>query len=381
ALGELVRQHALIPWGRGYRVPVVATPQRASAILAIGCGTTECLRLVTERTVESVSTLERECANRHLALRTAPVYFDQDGTQYGEEVHRLVTDGAAARGILGCVFFAAALSTQTSEDTLSMLVRGGAPVAVIDEASAAQLAPRPAAHRTCVFAPAYGVTCGQAIGRLLAQLGHRHVAFITAYPDQDWARRRYEGLDRALRPTGDGEPVRFVTVVRHTERAYLDVLDPAKSIRDSSELLEAMHTYRPLARGLTWPEQQMDILVASYAPWKHNWAILDQLLADSRITAWVADNDPTALACQSFLERRGVGVPERLSLAGFDDGNFALVNNLTSYNFNCRAVMIAALHHILAPPPGRPDRPGPSRIEIEGYIAQRRTTGPAPQRA
>jgi hypothetical protein len=137
--------------------------------------------------------------------------------------------------------------------------------------------------------------------------------------------------------------------------------------------LGAMHRRRSLMRGLLWPEQQISRLVLSYRPWKQTSVRLDALLGDAAVSAWVADNDVTALVCLSYLESRQVAVPLRVSVVGFDDGNFALVNNLTSYNFNCRAVMLAALNHLLAP-----SAAGPRRVEIEGFVAQRLSTGVAP---
>jgi len=40
-------------------------------------------------------------------------------------------------------------------------------------------------------------------------------------------------------------------------------------------------------------------------------------------------------------------------------------------------VMLAALHHLLSPRAVRPGRGAPERVEIEGHVAQRRSTGPA----
>ncbi len=374
ALHALVAERSLVPWGRGYRVPILAASQYASAVLAVASGTSEYLQLVTERTSESLSTLERECALRNLAFRTASVSFGRHGVEYGDELQQLVTAGPAARGVLGVVLFGSALPWRVCEEVLTMLASCATPTAFIDEGTAEAATARPATHRSRVFALAYGETCGESVGRLLAQLGHRAAAFITAYSEQRWPHQRLRGVDAGLRPTGEGPPVRCVTIPIGGEALSRQAF-VARTIRGSP--VSSMHNHYPLARGLLWPEQQIQRLVRSYLPWEEICRVLDELRDDSRVTAWVADNDPTALVCLSYLASRGVRVPQEISLVGFDDGNLALVNNLTSYNFNCRTVMLAALQHILSPPPPRPGHLGPERVEIEGYIAQRATVGPA----
>jgi DNA-binding LacI/PurR family transcriptional regulator len=208
---------------------------------------------------------------------------------------------------------------------------------------------------------------------MLAQLGHRHAAYVTAFAHSEWSLQRWRGVDRGLCPSGDGSTE--WCVIEHDDSA------PAAgvSVSGAAAADSPMHRHTPLVRGLMWPEQQIARLRESYGPWENICARLDRLLDNKDITAWVADNDPTALICLSFLEQRRAAVPGRISVAGFDDGNLALVNNLTSYNFNCRAVVLAALDHLLAPAPSRAGRPVPERVEIEGHLVQRGTTGRSEQ--
>jgi len=376
ALARLADARSIAPWGRGYRVPAIAVSPHGSAILVVARGTADCVQLVTERTSECMAALEHECASRGLALRMAAVSFQGSELAYGENLARVIADGAERHGVLGIVFFGAAFDASLCRRLVGTLVRCGAPVAVIDEGNAADLGELPAGHRTKVIAMAYGSTCGETVGRMLAQLGHHRVAYVTAYGDAPWSQGRYAGVRQALRALESDHPVRLVPI-RAAEASTADRESRNLPLfGGASRLLRTMHTHRPMLLGLLWPEQQIVRLMGSYRPWEDTCGRLSQLLVDRSVTAWVADNDMTALTCLSFLASRRVKVPEQVSVAGFDDGNCALVNNLTSYNFNCRAVMLAALHHLLSPQ-NRPGRAAPESVEIEGHVAQRRSTGPA----
>jgi len=277
--------------------------------------------------------------------------------------------------VLGIVFFSATFDPAVCRRVVADLALCGVPLAVIDEDAAADLGELPAGHRAKVIALAYGATCGETVGRMLAQLGHRRVAYVTAWEDAAWSQGRHAGMLRALRTQDNEQPVRLIPIRAGMADDRGSGSQPLTG--GAGRMLRAMHRHRPLQRGLLWPEQQIERLMESYAPWQDTRSRLSELLADSSITAWVADNDMTALACLSFLESRRVKVPERISVVGFDDCNCALVNNLTSYNFNCRSAMLAALHHLLSPPAGRTGHGVPGRVEIEGFVAQRLSTGPA----
>jgi DNA-binding LacI/PurR family transcriptional regulator len=372
ALAGVAASGAVTPWVRGYRVPALVAASRAHTILVVARGTRDYVQLITERTVECLATLEHECAARGLAVRVTPVYYTGTGLAYGEGLQRLIAEGPHRQGILGTVLFSSALGLGVSRLLTSTLSRMDAPLAVIDEADAADVGDAALGRRTRVFALAYGAGCGLLVGRLLAQLGHRRVAYVTTSPDSDWSRERCEGVRRGVDPDRGSAVVTMVGLrMADPPTVAAETADPLFASVQGT--LGTMHRRRPLLRGLLWPEQQISRLVLSYRPWKQTSARLGALLDDRGVSAWVADNDVTALMCLSYLESRRVPVPQRIGVVGFDDGNFALVNNLTSYNFNCRAVMLAALNHLLAP-----SAAGPRRVEIEGYVAQRRTTGPTP---
>jgi LacI family transcriptional regulator len=94
-----------------------------------------------------------------------------------------------------------------------------------------------------------------------------------------------------------------------------------------------------------------------------------KVAADRSITALVGANDAIALGCLDFLRSEKVVVPHDLSVVGFDDSMQALVNHLTSYNFNATACIQAMIRDILSP---RSRSAGKQRVvELDGFVTAR----------
>ena len=107
---------------------------------------------------------------------------------------------------------------------------------------------------------------------------------------------------------------------------------------------------------------------------------LQRLLRQRAVSAWVAANDMTALACRAFLLARGVRVPHDLSLMSFDDSAEAAAARLTSYNFDCASLARMIIAFLLRPS-GRRREYTPAVLEPEGFVNVRQTTGPGPAAA
>jgi DNA-binding LacI/PurR family transcriptional regulator len=76
-----------------------------------------------------------------------------------------------------------------------------------------------------------------------------------------------------------------------------------------------------------------------------------------------------AVECIDFLHERGVQIPRRISVVGFDDSIEAQIHGLTSYNFNSIGVARGMLAHLLNP------HPVDDFTEIPGTVVERRTSG------
>jgi DNA-binding LacI/PurR family transcriptional regulator len=101
--------------------------------------------------------------------------------------------------------------------------------------------------------------------------------------------------------------------------------------------------------------------------------IFEKALADPSITAWITENDSTALLASKFLSSKGVVVPKDISLAGFDNLAFSYQFNITSYNFLISGIVQKAVYFILNPLHLSPRKR--TRIECPGTVVERGSTG------
>jgi DNA-binding LacI/PurR family transcriptional regulator len=225
------------------------------------------------------------------------------------------------------------------------------------------------------FSIAWVATSGEQVGRLLLQLGHKRAAFVSRNADHSWALERHAGLVRAMSSSGDSKAVSFVRLAgSHDSQG-----DHRPTEIQTMPKLTAMHRVPPLDRALAWPEDQINTLVRGFDQWAEGQPILERLCEQDEITAWVGDNDLTALLCLGSLGAHAIRVPQRISVVGFDDGTQAMVNNIASYNFNCRAVILAAMKYLLAPSRTVHRTAAEAECtEIQGYVVQRGSVGPAP---
>ena len=95
------------------------------------------------------------------------------------------------------------------------------------------------------------------------------------------------------------------------------------------------------------------------------------------VTAWVVENDQLAFVVLEVLRSRGVRVPERISVVGFDDEPDAFGVGLTTYNYNVSAYVDAMVDYILGGLSSRHLR-GHGLTEIPGYVVERSSCDPVP---
>jgi hypothetical protein len=258
-------------------------------------------------------------------------------------------------GILGFAMLARGLQDLDHRRFLIALAAYGKPIAVLDENGdvIAALGGNAVANLR-VFSLGCSTQPGRISARYLLGLGHRRVACVGGPEGARWSANRIQGVREGFAEAGLPDAVASVALDEQSERLFRE----ATATRDA----------QPNSRSL---DEFHGSLGKALAP------RLRELLGDSSMTAWVAANDDIGIACLHFLREQGVKVPRQVSVMGFDDSYPALVNDLTSYNFNSSATVQAMLAHIVSPswPPLR-DRVG-NVVEIEGFVNTRLTTGRA----
>ncbi|GAA4912290.1 LacI family DNA-binding transcriptional regulator [Streptomonospora salina] len=100
----------------------------------------------------------------------------------------------------------------------------------------------------------------------------------------------------------------------------------------------------------------------------------------SGATAVVAHNDLLAIGILRRLAERGVAVPERISVAGYDDifGADFCVPALTTLAGPQEEAGRAAVENLLTKGSARPSEAAPRRVVLPSHLVIRDSTGPAP---
>jgi DNA-binding LacI/PurR family transcriptional regulator/DNA-binding transcriptional regulator YhcF (GntR family) len=364
ALAGLCQEQVIEPCRGGY-APCRPTTQAVGGVVVLYTGAVQPNRQMGRffsRNWDVLRSLEQACISAGLRLETVPL---QDGRPAQEQ-------GAAPtpeRDIRGYVFWVQSVDSSRVPDLADELAERGKPVAVLDEAAVAVYrCARSPQSLVRLYSLGVGSLCGTAIGRHLAGLGHQRVAYFSTLASRD---DRREGLRRGMTENGAAGNV-----------AVFHALPQERQGRHHDEFALTAHEAAPAESREVWrqvlAEVRPSINTALFGI-AHSEALapaFEQALADPAITAWVGCNDPTALACLRFLAEKGVAVPRRLSVAGFDDSLEAVANGLTSYNFNVAGLAHAMVTHILRPAMKRERSGGSEWFEPAGAVTRRASTGP-----
>ena len=103
-------------------------------------------------------------------------------------------------------------------------------------------------------------------------------------------------------------------------------------------------------------------------------ALFARVWDDGAATAWVCADDSLAILAQTWAQRQGIRIPQRLSLVGFDDSQQAAAAGLSSFSFNAGATARVMLDHLLRPGTARPSVRLPVHV-TPGFVRERASTG------
>jgi DNA-binding LacI/PurR family transcriptional regulator len=211
------------------------------------------------------------------------------------------------------------------------------------------------------------------VGRYLAGLNHKRVAFFSPYTDPR-AEELIAGLAQAADAAGPPHSViSFLQKKRMIGEEFkhlVDVrFDKIKTIVDviRAGIPPAYYTGAGRLGRSTWDLFEDATLFALLEP------SFARALADKEISAWVGSDDAVALMAWSYLLSHKRKIPGNISLVGFDNTFDALENDITSYDFSLPATASTALHFLLRPSWSTRIR-GLSRPHIEGTIIERGST-------
>jgi DNA-binding FadR family transcriptional regulator len=362
---------------------------------------------------------ENECIRRGLKPEIMEIDFYDP-----VETHRMIASPALNRPALGYVLDATwsegSVFRQSTIDLLMRLAALQRPIAILDEIGTFELPAPFAANLLIQVFRIEGKRAGGRIARLLLEIGHREVAYISSRHLHRYSTERLEGvqeqysnaglgdkvhpavatvptnhLDQLLDLSGfDDSLIRKVIGVDRTKsqeedqyRQFLEYRagktagrftpDDVRVLRNSLAGVSVMARQERVDRKVF---DRMCVDVFAQAGARLDGIVLAPLfkraLGFKHATAWICVNDGAALAALAFLRERAIPVPGRISVIGFDNEPVQAFNQrLTTFDFNAVGFVYGMLNFIMRPPRLKP-RFSHNPIEVEGIIVQRETVGP-----
>ncbi len=193
-------------------------------------------------------------------------------------------------------------------------------------------------------------TAGVEVARHLWSLGHRRVAFIhfgaAVADERKWVMRRFEGMRMIFSAPGALEAFGAESEreeAGHSKKGVSTGLGGA-----ASHLRETCAGHLPsewIGAGLA----QLHHMDGAVAAARKLSSVFTRAARQSGITAWVCANDELAGLAQAFLHVRGLSVPGRISLVGFDNSDLAFRLGLTSFDFAAEGMGAAAVRCLTHP--------------------------------
>jgi DNA-binding LacI/PurR family transcriptional regulator/DNA-binding transcriptional regulator YhcF (GntR family) len=380
ALCHLTGRGVLEPHKRRYRPKALPTAAVRNTILLVAMGGeargSQMHRFSSDRALDHFRSLQIACHQASVNLRVVSLYYNSPDGMGGLDIVDELTRKGGGKGekILGGIVWQVNLPPHVQTSLLNSIAARGYPLCLFDE-SDNPCPPHPLLRSPQVwqFSMACSQRCGAMLGDYLLRKGHRNVAFIHSLPPDPDVLGRYNDLRQTIIATGG------------TCTMHAPVSAPAKSVYKSSSgslndmfgVVDSMlrrSTRSSVTRGY-WNERYAYELLLISDYWLNRQknrenlsAVFESLLQVPAVTAWVAYNDAGAMDCLDFLESRGVGVPEKIAVAGFDDSHNAIYNSLTSYNFNGDLYMRTMVEYLLRPSSGSPVA---QPVIFKGYISAR----------
>ncbi|MDD5672600.1 MAG: substrate-binding domain-containing protein [Chitinivibrionales bacterium] len=255
---------------------------------------------------------------------------------------------------LGAVVYCHA---SVAKELLDFLVPFDRPIAFIDEWGyyrGFEAANHRSQRYVRFFAAGTSETAAKTMGNMLLGLGHRKIAYISVYGDEQFlfSSQRYRGLKAVFRAAGLREGVTALTSnfyeVPSDHRLFKKSMEDRPDwmgMYESAKKIVPLNSHRHA-------DKLMATLQTISAEEKFRQLcrpLFERALLYTDCTAWVCANDHMAYWAVDFLKAHNKKLPDDLSLVGFDDMFYALQNDITSYNFNTPMLVHRIFQYILNP--------------------------------
>lgn len=201
------------------------------------------------------------------------------------------------------------------------------------------------------FDQSYSRQSGNDMGRFLLGAGHRKIAYISPFHGSSWSQKRLSGLKEVFYDTGIKEGVVEFTDSKFTsDWSFMDVVlqnNEIETFLNTSQFKNRLGNLRPERINQTLFE--INGLIRDNHIYKESIELFKGALSDQSVSAWVAANDLCAFLCLNFLKQSSVIVPDKISIAGFDNTFQSLKLGITSYDFNTQGLVQSMIDHLINP--------------------------------
>lgn len=323
--------------------------------------------------------LEQLSSTQNFSIELWGYFFENNSTTYLKPDHSICHSIENIKNYYGVCLIKTAPHTNDFSNMLSLLAKNGLPISIFDVTGELEWTVPPVKRGSIrVFSVGATDLAGKKIGRYLLELGHREVAFISAWDKDGWTKNRYTGLCNA-----------FAMVSGSQIHLYADKRYPEGAITLDDKILEEKIYSMPSLQNMLlsnspFSHEQVETIVYEVSPtfiatmYRQRLEIFlqpifEEALLNPEITAWVCADDLMAISALRFLSKKGVEVPEKISVVGFEDILEAISANLTTYNFDIRGVaqtMVAFISN----PSLFPVKEG-LFLEKNGFVVPRQSSG------
>ena len=381
AIARLIRDRLLLPYGKGAAVAPIA-PLISSACIMLVCPGHADGKLVPGVVGwEFLRSLSTECTRARIRLETVTwhleqgtvIFMDSRGNKY-----QALPEFDSVHGFIHILLARHKVHT----DVVRLLAQKQQPVVMFDQfGDTADIVKRATKRNMLILSSMVTESPGIAMARYLLARGHQRIAFISPFDKYTWSQKRFSGMIQEYKKAGHPDGVVLF--------APADMTSPYDNIPKILKRCGMQPALRSLDKWLKHTDKVYAFEYRKRVPDAVEHVLTDgemrrrlepifkKILADRSITAWAAANDVVAFYALDFLHEQGVGVPQQISVVGFDDLADALQYGLTTYNFNTAAIVSASLAHILKLPHAQLAPTKKGWHEIEGMVIERETTARA----
>ncbi|MBD3321082.1 MAG: GntR family transcriptional regulator [Chitinivibrionales bacterium] len=381
ALEKLREEGLLDMHKRTYRMGVIAASRsRTKVVFVTQSAADGALLSGGILNQDFIRALSDECSRAGIELEIIGEYHDKEhGTYYfaqpGEGRIRL----RDTEDTIGYIFMVTAppLLEGAMDWVWRELTAFRKPLAVLDVCGGwrlPSLTREPLVHN---YSMAISSLTGKRAAQRIIYRGHKRIAYISPFHDSVWSHNRLEGLREIYAAAGLPDGVQTF-VDENPPDIHKFYFQPAHARCDIKTLQVSYDRWKKQLPDIYTAEldslfySHIPLIIMPEAEFKLQMQTLFGRVAAADCSAWIACNDRVALEALTFARECGIAVPQELSVVGFDDSPQALAANLTSYNFNVRAMVHAMLDFVARPNAYRHTKQR-RPFEVEGMLVERKT--------